>query len=75
MMRTAIVEAVRGRRAVAIACTHGHNDHINVAPQLAESLDARIGLHPSDRMLWTPSTRRELPTSSSQTAILSRLRE
>ncbi len=48
----AIVEAVRGRRAVAIACTHGHNDHINVAPQLAESLDARIGLHPSDRMLW-----------------------
>jgi len=48
----AIVEGVGGRRAVAIVCTHGHNDHINVAPQLAEELGARIGLHPSDRMLW-----------------------
>ena len=49
---TAIVEGVAGRRAVAIVCTHGHNDHINAAPELAEALGARIGLHPSDRMLW-----------------------
>ncbi len=26
-----IVEAVRGRVVRAILCTHGHNDHINVA--------------------------------------------
>jgi glyoxylase-like metal-dependent hydrolase (beta-lactamase superfamily II) len=49
---SAVVDGVGGRRAVAIACTHGHNDHINAAPELADALGARIGLHPYDRMLW-----------------------
>lgn len=49
---SAIVEGVGDRRTVAIVCTHGHNDHINAAPELAAALGARIGLHPSDRMLW-----------------------
>jgi glyoxylase-like metal-dependent hydrolase (beta-lactamase superfamily II) len=49
---TAIVDGVGGRRTVAVVCTHGHNDHINVAVELAEMLNAQIGLHPSDRMLW-----------------------
>lgn len=49
---SAIAEGVGGRRAVAIVCTHGHNDHINAAPELADALGAQIGLHPSDRMLW-----------------------
>ncbi len=47
-----IVEAVGGRRVVAIVATHGHNDHINAAGALAEALDAPVWLHPDDRMLW-----------------------
>ena len=47
-----IVEAVGGRRTVAIVATHGHNDHINAAAALAEALDAPVWLHPDDRMLW-----------------------
>ncbi|MDD9371767.1 MAG: MBL fold metallo-hydrolase, partial [Acidimicrobiales bacterium] len=47
-----IVEAVNGRRVAAIACTHGHNDHINAAAALADAVDAPIWLHPADTMLW-----------------------
>ena len=46
-----IVDAVRGRKVVAIVCTHGHNDHINAAAALADAVDAPILLHPDDRML------------------------
>ncbi len=47
-----IVDAVAGRRVVAIVCTHGHNDHVNAAPALADAVGAPIALHPDDRMLW-----------------------
>jgi len=47
-----IVDAVGNRRCMAIVATHGHNDHINAAVDLADSLDAPIWLHPADRMLW-----------------------
>jgi glyoxylase-like metal-dependent hydrolase (beta-lactamase superfamily II) len=47
-----IVEGVAGRRVVAIVCTHGHNDHINAAAELADAVDAPIVIHPDDRMLW-----------------------
>jgi glyoxylase-like metal-dependent hydrolase (beta-lactamase superfamily II) len=47
-----IVDAVGGRRTVAIVATHGHNDHINAAVALAETLDAPVWLHPDDLMLW-----------------------
>ena len=47
-----IAEAVGGRRAVAIVCTHGHNDHINAAVDLAKAIGAPILLHPDDTMLW-----------------------
>jgi glyoxylase-like metal-dependent hydrolase (beta-lactamase superfamily II) len=47
-----IVEAVAGRRVAAIALTHGHNDHINAAPALADAVDAPTWLHPADRTLW-----------------------
>lgn len=49
---TPIVDAVRGRAVRAILCTHGHNDHVNVAVELARALDAPVALHPDDRMLW-----------------------
>ena len=48
----AIVAAVGGRRVDGIVCTHGHNDHINAAVELAEATGAPIALHPHDRMLW-----------------------
>ena len=47
-----IAEAVAGRRVVAILCTHGHNDHINAAVELAGMVGAPIWLHPDDNMLW-----------------------
>lgn len=47
-----IIDAVAGRNVIAVVCTHGHNDHITVAPQLAAELDAPILLHPADDMLW-----------------------
>lgn len=37
---------------MAIVCTHAHNDHITVAPELSEKLDAPILLNPADNMLW-----------------------
>jgi glyoxylase-like metal-dependent hydrolase (beta-lactamase superfamily II) len=47
-----IVAAVRGRNVVAVVCTHGHNDHVTVAPELGETLDAPVLLHPADDVLW-----------------------
>ncbi|WP_135456073.1 MBL fold metallo-hydrolase [Mycobacterium sp. DL99] len=47
-----VIEAVGGRNVVAVVCTHGHNDHITVAPQLGYVLDAPVLLHPADEMLW-----------------------
>ena len=48
----AIEDAVAGRHVVAVVCTHGHNDHITVAPQLSADLDAPVLLNPDDTMLW-----------------------
>ncbi|ANW65571.1 Zn-dependent hydrolase [Mycobacterium sp. djl-10] len=47
-----IIEAVAGRNVVAVVCTHGHNDHITVAPELGAALDAPVLLHPADDVLW-----------------------
>jgi glyoxylase-like metal-dependent hydrolase (beta-lactamase superfamily II) len=48
----AILNVVGSRRVVAIVCTHGHNDHINAAVEVAAAKDAPIALHPADTMLW-----------------------
>jgi glyoxylase-like metal-dependent hydrolase (beta-lactamase superfamily II) len=56
----AILAAVGDRRLSAILCTHGHNDHINAAPQVAEATGAPVLLHQGDEMLWRmiyPGTR------------------
>ncbi|MCU1675199.1 MAG: Zn-dependent hydrolase [Frankiales bacterium] len=47
-----ILDAVAGRRVVAVVCTHGHNDHVTVAPELAAATGAPVLLHPADRVLW-----------------------
>ncbi len=48
----AILEGLGGRSLKAIVCTHGHNDHINAAAELADETGAPILLHPDDAMLW-----------------------
>ncbi|MGW9214076.1 MBL fold metallo-hydrolase [Embleya sp. NPDC055664] len=48
----AIAARVGDRTVTGIVLTHGHNDHINAAAELAERTGAPIHLHPSDRMLW-----------------------
>jgi glyoxylase-like metal-dependent hydrolase (beta-lactamase superfamily II) len=47
-----ILAAVGGRAVRAIVCTHGHNDHINAAGELADATGAPVLLHPDDAMLW-----------------------
>jgi glyoxylase-like metal-dependent hydrolase (beta-lactamase superfamily II) len=47
-----IIDAVAGRNVIAVVCTHGHNDHVTVAPELGEALDAPVLLHPADEVLW-----------------------
>jgi glyoxylase-like metal-dependent hydrolase (beta-lactamase superfamily II) len=47
-----IAAAVGSRTATMIIATHGHNDHINAASDLADVIGAPIAIHPADRMLW-----------------------
>jgi len=48
----AILRVVGGRRVRAIVATHAHDDHVRVAPALAEATGAPVLLHPADRVLW-----------------------
>jgi len=48
----AILTAVGDRRLAAVISTHGHNDHINVAAQVAGDAGAPVLLHPGDHVLW-----------------------
>lgn len=48
----AVVELVGGRKVRAILATHAHDDHVRVAPELADAVSAPIWLHPDDRVLW-----------------------
>lgn len=47
-----IMSVVGERKVVAVVCTHGHNDHVTVAPELGEAFAAPVLLHPADEMLW-----------------------
>lgn len=47
------IMAVVGDRAVkAIVCTHAHDDHVRVAPELRARTGAPILLHPADAPVW-----------------------
>jgi glyoxylase-like metal-dependent hydrolase (beta-lactamase superfamily II) len=48
----AILTLVGDRRLKAILCTHAHDDHVRVAPQLRAETLAPIFLHPEDRPVW-----------------------
>lgn len=47
-----ILAVVGERRVKAIVCTHAHDDHVRVAPDLAMETGAPILLHPDDKPLW-----------------------
>lgn len=47
-----ILGVVDGRRVLAIVCTHGHDDHVRVAPELADRVDAPVLLHVDDAPVW-----------------------
>ncbi|MFC9221731.1 MBL fold metallo-hydrolase [Streptomyces hygroscopicus] len=49
----AILSVVGDRTVQAILCTHAHDDHIRVAPELRERADAPIMLHPDDERTHT----------------------
>lgn len=48
----AILAVVAGRRVRAIIATHAHDDHVRLAPALAEATKAPVLLHPDDLPLW-----------------------
>ena len=47
-----ILAVVAGRTVKAILCTHAHDDHVRVAPELRVATGAPILLHPDDQPLW-----------------------
>lgn len=47
-----ILDVVAGRRVKAIICTHAHDDHVRVAPELRVATGAPIMLHPDDKPVW-----------------------
>lgn len=47
-----ILSLVGERKVKAIVCTHAHDDHVRVAPELRVATMAPILLHPADRPLW-----------------------
>lgn len=47
-----IMAVVAGRDVKAIVCTHAHDDHVRVAPDLSERTGAPVLLHPDDEPLW-----------------------
>src|SRR5690242_20073359 len=48
----AIRAVVGGRKVIAILCTHAHDDHVKVAPELAAAVNAPILLHAEDLPVW-----------------------
>lgn len=47
-----ILQVIDGRRVIAVLCSHGHDDHIRHAPELARATDTRALLHPEDLPVW-----------------------
>ncbi|MFR9731124.1 MBL fold metallo-hydrolase, partial [Saccharopolyspora sp. MS10] len=47
-----IRELIAGRRVVAVIATHAHDDHVRLAPELGELVDAPVFLHPADAPVW-----------------------
>ena|SRR5579875_1496816 len=50
-----IAELVGDRAVLAVVCTHAHDDHVTVAPELAAQFGTVVRLHPDDDVLWQQS--------------------
>jgi glyoxylase-like metal-dependent hydrolase (beta-lactamase superfamily II) len=48
----AVLAAVGDREILAVICTHGHEAHVAVAPQVARRDEAPVALHPKDLLPW-----------------------
>jgi glyoxylase-like metal-dependent hydrolase (beta-lactamase superfamily II) len=57
----AILALIGDRRLVAIVCTHAHDDHVRVAPEVAAATGAPILLHPDDAPVWALTHPDRLP--------------
>ncbi|RZQ61073.1 MBL fold metallo-hydrolase [Amycolatopsis suaedae] len=55
-----ILDVIGDRAVTAILATHAHDDHVRVAPELAEATGAPVWLHPDDLPVWR-LTHPELP--------------
>jgi len=47
-----VLAVVDGRAVTAIVCTHAHDDHVRIAPELGRRLGAPVLLHPDDLPVW-----------------------
>lgn len=47
-----ILALVGSRTVLAILCSHGHDDHVRVALDLAQAVEAPVLLHPADQPVW-----------------------
>src|SRR5699024_10441396 len=48
----ALRSAIGDRWVRGVLCTHAHDDHVRVAPALADAVEAPIYLHSDDLVLW-----------------------
>ncbi|MBL3686981.1 MBL fold metallo-hydrolase [Leucobacter zeae] len=58
---SAIADAVGDREPLGILLTHGHEDHVNAAVELARRLDSHLYLHPADLGIWEETHREAVP--------------
>ncbi len=47
-----VLSVVGDRTVTAIVCTHAHDDHARIAPELRRRLGAPVLLHPDDLPVW-----------------------
>ncbi|OHO52145.1 Zn-dependent hydrolase [Corynebacterium sp. HMSC035E02] len=47
-----VIDEVGQRTVKGVILTHAHNDHCELAPQVAEHFGVSVYLHPDDRPLW-----------------------
>ena len=49
---TTVSDLIGERECVGILLTHAHDDHVRMAPELSEHLEAPLLLNPADREVW-----------------------
>jgi glyoxylase-like metal-dependent hydrolase (beta-lactamase superfamily II) len=47
-----VLDVVGTRAVTAIVCTHAHDDHVRIAPELGRRTGAPVLLHPADLPVW-----------------------